>query len=112
MTDVWTSIVKNLEGKLDSKELKTWFAPTRQISLHQAGGSSPVLTIGVPNRVFADWIERRHADLLAREAAAAGLPDLTIRFEAEPADELSREPAPAPTHPASLGYALKRASGR
>ena len=105
MTDVWTSIVKNLEGKLDSKELKTWFAPTRQISLHQAGGSTPVLTIGVPNRVFADWIERRHADLLAREAAAAGLPDLTIRFEAEPL-ELSRESPPAAVPPASLGYVL------
>ena len=32
MSEIWSSIVKSLEGKLDPKELKTWFAPTRQVS--------------------------------------------------------------------------------
>ena len=32
MTEIWTSILKRLEDKLDPKELKTWFAPTRQVA--------------------------------------------------------------------------------
>ena len=103
MTDLWASIVKSLEGKLDSRELKTWFAPTRQLSLEQVAGAAPMLRVTVPNRVFADWIERRHAEALSREAAAAGLPDLVFSFETaeEPAPET---PAAAP--PASHGLVL------
>ncbi|HWZ86342.1 MAG TPA: chromosomal replication initiator protein DnaA [Thermoanaerobaculia bacterium] len=81
MTEIWTSILKHIEGKLDPKELKTWFGPTRQVSFDSTAGAG-VLTISVPSRVFADWIESRHGDLLAREAAAVGYPELTIRFEA------------------------------
>ena len=72
MTEIWSSILKQIEGKLDPKELKTWFGPTRQVDLDDASGS-PVLTISVPSRVFADWIESRHGDLLAREACECGI---------------------------------------
>ena len=74
MSEIWSSIVKKLDGKLDPKELKTWFAPTRQVSFEEAGGSRPSLTVSVPSPAFADWIRGRHGDLLAREAAAAGFP--------------------------------------
>jgi chromosomal replication initiator protein len=80
MTEAWTSILKRLEEKLDPKELKTWFAPTRQIAF-EPSPEAPSLTVAVPNRVFAEWIETRHGDLLIQEAAAAGLPGLSIRFE-------------------------------
>jgi chromosomal replication initiator protein len=80
MTDIWTSILKRLEEKLDPKELKTWFAPTRQVTF-EAGPGAGTLTVTVPNRVFAEWIETRHGELLAREAAAAGLPGLIFRFD-------------------------------
>ncbi|HTD52669.1 MAG TPA: chromosomal replication initiator protein DnaA, partial [Thermoanaerobaculia bacterium] len=103
MTDLWASIVKSLEGKLDARELKTWFAPTRQLSLEQVAGAAPMLRVTVPNRVFADWIERRHAEALSREAAAAGLPDLVFSFET--ADETAPEPS-APAPPASHGLVL------
>jgi chromosomal replication initiator protein len=82
MTEIWSSIVKNLEGKLDPKELKTWFAPTRQVSFEPAGDSRAAVTVSVPSPVFADWIRGRHGDLLAREAAAAGFPELDFRFQA------------------------------
>ncbi|MFY9553031.1 MAG: chromosomal replication initiator protein DnaA [Thermoanaerobaculia bacterium] len=85
MTEVWSSILKRIEGKLDPKELKTWFGPTRQLEL-DASGSSPVLTVAVPSRMFADWIESRHGELLAREAEAEGLPGLEIRFESGSAE--------------------------
>jgi chromosomal replication initiator protein len=94
MTEVWSSILKRIEGKLDPKELKTWFAPTRQLEL-DASGSSPVLTIAVPSRMFADWIESRHGELLAREAEAEGLPGLEIRFESGSSESASPAAAAA-----------------
>ncbi len=98
MQDLWNSILKNLEGKIDAKELKTWFAPTRQLTFDQRG-SAPALTVAVPNPVFASWIEARHGALLSREAAAAGFPGLSIRFEpasAESAPSGAFAPPPAP----------------
>ena len=98
MTEIWASILKQLEGKLDSKELKTWFGPTRQVAFDPASGAG-VLTVSVPSRVFADWIESRHGGLLAQEAAGAGFPHLAIRFESAAVEsgEVSVPPAaPAP----------------
>jgi chromosomal replication initiator protein len=80
MTEIWNSILKQLEGKLDPKELKTWFGPTRQMGFDPASGAG-ILIVAVPSRVFADWIESRHGSLLAREAAGAGFPGIAIRFE-------------------------------
>ena len=95
MTEVWPRIVKSLEGKLDAKELKTWFAPTRQVSFAD-GPEGATLTVGVPNRVFADWIRGRHGELLSREAAAAGFPGLAIRFAAAAAEEAAAPEVAAP----------------
>jgi len=98
MSEIWSSIVKSLEGKLDPKELKTWFAPTRQVSFEETAGSRAALTVSVPSPVFADWIRGRHGDLLAREAAAAGFPNLDFRFQAAaveiPASTVPLAPAP------------------
>jgi chromosomal replication initiator protein len=98
MNEIWSSIVKNLEGKLDPKELRTWFAPTRQVSFDETDSSRAALTVSVPSPVFAEWIRGRHGDLLAREAAAAGFPNLDFRFQAAaveiPASAVSVPPAP------------------
>ncbi len=99
MTEIWPRILRNLEEKLDAKELKTWFAPTRQVSFTE-GSEGTTLTVGVPNRVFAEWIEGRHGDLLSREAAAAGFPGLAIRFAAASDDAPHSEPAPPQLRPA------------
>jgi chromosomal replication initiator protein len=93
MTEIWSSIIRSLEGKLDPKELKTWFAPTRQVSFEPAGDSRAALTVSVPSPVFADWIRGRHGDLLAREAAAAGFPELDFHFQTA---KIGIPPAPAP----------------
>jgi chromosomal replication initiator protein len=103
MTEIWSSILKRLEEKLDPKELKTWFAPTRQVAFDQ-GHESPSVTVSVPNRVFAEWIERHHGDLLSREAAAAGLPGLEFRFE--PAVSSSAAPGPESALPVPAPRAL------
>jgi chromosomal replication initiator protein len=98
MTEIWASILKRLEEKLDPKELKTWFAPTRQLSFDQSL-ETPSVTVSVPNRVFAEWIEGHHGDLLSSEAAAAGLPGLEFRFEpaaSAPPGPDAALPVPAP----------------
>jgi chromosomal replication initiator protein len=112
MNDLWDAVLRNLEGKLDPKELKTWFAPTRQIGLDDSSGS-PTLRVEVPNRVFVEWIESRHGEALGEAARAAGYPALAIRFEASSsaapapatAAEPAREPAALPA-PASRGIVL------
>ena len=96
MTEIWTAILRQIESKLDAKELKTWFGPTRQLDL-VSSSNGPVLTVLVPSRVFADWIQSRHGEMLARESEAAGFPGLEIRFEAS-----ASEPAGVPT-PATAG---------
>ena len=100
MTEIWPAILKQIEEKLDPKELSTWFGPTRQVAFDPAAGAG-ILTISVPSRVFADWIESRHGALLAREAAIAGYPQLEIRFE-------SGSPDSAPTAAATPAASAAR----
>ncbi|HEX9689220.1 MAG TPA: chromosomal replication initiator protein DnaA [Thermoanaerobaculia bacterium] len=99
MSEIWSSIVKNLEGKLDPKELKTWFAPTRQVSF-DARGEAGALTVAVPSPVFAEWLGIRHGALLEREAAAAGFPGLAIQFL--PIETDGPSAAPASVAPAAM----------
>jgi chromosomal replication initiator protein len=98
MTEIWASILKQLERKLDGKELKTWFGPTRQLGFDPDAGPG-LLTVSVPSRVFADWIASRHGELIAREAADAGFPELSIHFE--PTGSESADPAASPVPAAS-----------
>jgi chromosomal replication initiator protein len=95
MSEIWSSIVRNLEGKLDPKELKTWFAPTRQVGFDRRGETG-ALTVSVPSPVFAEWIGGRHGALLAREAAAAGFPGLAFQFLPVAAEGRPAAAAPAP----------------
>ncbi len=113
MTEIWSSILKQIEDKLDSKELKTWFGPTRQVLFEETAGAG-VLTVSVPSRVFADWIESKHGPLLAREAAVAGFPELEIRFEAGTDERTGATPPAAPgtaspprTHPANPRFTFE-----
>jgi chromosomal replication initiator protein len=105
MGEIWRSIVKGLEGKLDSKELKTWFEPTRQLGFDTARNPAS-LSVSVPNRVFAEWIQARHGELLSREAAAAGFPGLAIRFEPTAGEREATRETPPPPPASSQGLIL------
>ena len=99
MTDLWNTILARLEDKLDARELKTWFEPTRQVSFVEGPGS-PALTVSVPSGVFAEWISPRHGALLADAAAQSGFPGLAIRYEPHRVPG-SATPTPAPAGPAA-----------
>ena len=96
MNDLWNAMISRMEEKLDGKELKTWFEPTKQISFVEGPGS-PALEVSVPSGVFADWISSRHGALLSEVAAGLGFPGLAIRYE--PVSAPARAPAPAATAP-------------
>ena len=40
MTEIWPAILKQIEDKLDPKELKTWFGPTRQVALRRPAAAA------------------------------------------------------------------------
>ena len=104
VTDLWNSIIRKLEGRLDGKELKTWFEPTRQLSFAGDPGAAQ-LVVSVPSSVFAEWIASRHGALLNETSASLGFPNLTIRYE--PATGLFAPPPPRPLPPpASRGQLL------
>jgi chromosomal replication initiator protein len=105
MTDVWPQIVRSLEGKLDARELRTWFEPTRQASFVD-GPEGPTLIVSVPNRAFVDRIGRQHGELLSREAAAAGFPGLAIRFAAATVEESAPPEVPSIPARAAPGFIL------
>ena len=92
MKDLWNAIVARVEEKLDAKELKTWFEPTKQLSFVEGPGS-PTLTVSVPSGVFADWITLRYGVLLSELAAELGFQGLKVRYEPVSAPML---PAAAP----------------
>jgi chromosomal replication initiator protein len=96
--DLWNSIIRELDGKLDTKELKTWFEPTRQLSVAGSPGSA-LLTVSVPNGVFAEWISSRHGTLLSEASAALGFPNLKIRYEPAAGPFPSPAPPPLPAPP-------------
>jgi chromosomal replication initiator protein len=106
MKDLWKTILARLENRLDARELKTWFEPTRELSFVDRPGS-PALTVSVPSVVFADWISSRHGALLSEAAAEIGVPGLAIRYEPLPAPS-SPAPAaaPAPAVTVSRGLVL------
>ncbi len=101
MTDLWNAMIERLEEKLDGKELKTWFEPTRQLSFSEGPGS-PALTVSVPSGIFADWISSRHGAHISDVASALGFPGLKIRYEPASA------PAPKPAPPAPAATVVSR----
>jgi chromosomal replication initiator protein len=104
MNDLWNAILRRLEGRLDGKELKTWFEPTRQLSFAEGPGSA-LLTVAVPNGIYAEWIASRHGPLLSEISAGLGFRDLTIRYQPLSAAG-SPAPIPLPAPPPSRGLIL------
>jgi len=76
--DLWNRIREELGRRLDPKEFKTWFQPTRQ-----APSTNGSLLVRVPTPTFAEWIESRYGVTLASIAAELGYPELEFHFVAE-----------------------------
>jgi chromosomal replication initiator protein len=73
--NIWGRILKVIESQLNEGSFNTWLKPTEFVSLQKK-----VLTIGVPNKYFKDWILNNYSSLLYAAASQVNAGDLKIRF--------------------------------
>lgn len=76
MEEVWRKGLSKIAEKVGSSAFELWFKPIRLIS--QKDG---VVTLGIPNRFFRDWIEDYHPTIIAEEMELIlGYP-LTVKYK-------------------------------
>ncbi len=102
MTEIWPAILKQIEEKLDPKELSTWFGPTRQVAFDASAGQRGSDRFGpLPGLRRLDRIAPRSAARprgRGRRLSAAGDP-VRIRRRRPRA---GRAATPAPSAPRSI----------
>jgi chromosomal replication initiator protein len=98
--NIWQQILGRLETEIAPRPFGTWLRPT---SLLRDEGT--VLLVRVPSRIFSDWIRRNYTEKIAAAAAAAGRPELEVRFVPEKDDAAGPGPE-APAAPARHGDGL------
>jgi len=76
MQQLWKDVLQDLQTVLPPQSFSTWIAPIRPVQLH-----SDRLTLEVPNRFFADWLQD-HELLTAIEGAVQRSmgKDLSVEF--------------------------------
>ena len=66
-TDIWEKVLKNVEGRIPRESFLTWFGPLKCL-----GSSDSVLTVGVPNQFFYEFLETHY-----RKQILAALSEVT-----------------------------------
>ncbi|HID92786.1 MAG TPA: chromosomal replication initiator protein DnaA [bacterium (Candidatus Stahlbacteria)] len=56
---LWQKVLLTIKEKISAQAFKTWFAPTKGVSL-----KGNVLTVAVPNIFFIDWLEDHYYALM------------------------------------------------
>jgi chromosomal replication initiator protein len=59
MDDLWERALQDLKGKLSSENFETWLAPLSVDRMDEA-----TLTLRVPNKFYADWLQTHYLDLV------------------------------------------------
>src|SRR5687768_14531825 len=96
MYDLWERALQDLKGKLSSENFDTWLAP---LVVEHADGSA--LTLRVPNKFHADWLQTHYLELMLDVLQGHGASDeLRLDFTVMPAQPRvharASEPPPAP----------------
>ncbi|MFP6627010.1 MAG: chromosomal replication initiator protein DnaA [Deltaproteobacteria bacterium] len=75
---VWEQAVEPLRQQLGSSDFDNWVKPLKPLSI-----SDGVLEIGVPNRMFASWVEQHYTETLvaAWRAMAGNTPRLRFNWQ-------------------------------
>ena len=111
---LWNRTIEPLEQRLGSEEFDTWIKPMTPLT-HRDG----YVEVGVPNRLFASWVEENFLDALASAWLAAAGADATFRFRWEPTPQQGelfpleevRGPSEAPAQARSAGARPPHKSG-
>jgi chromosomal replication initiator protein len=59
-SELWTDVLEKIRQRVNPQSFRTWFRPTRLVS-REAG----TLKVGVPNRMFAEWLKSNYLGLIA-----------------------------------------------
>jgi chromosomal replication initiator protein len=106
MDDLWERALQELKGKLSTENFDTWLSP---LTVDRSGERETVdstLTLKVPNKFYADWLQTHYLDLVLGALRASGAPDsLRVDFSvseaARPRVNARSEPPPAPPRPST-----------
>ncbi|MCE2504242.1 MAG: chromosomal replication initiator protein DnaA [Chlorobi bacterium] len=58
---VWNECLDIIKGKVSSQAFKTWFEPTKPLSLEES-----TIKIQVPNRFFYEWIDEKYYSVVRK----------------------------------------------
>ena len=88
---IWDQILTRVETKVARHVFYTWFAPTSLLS-----DKGDLITVGVPNRMFIDWLTKHHSTVLSEALAEVQRPDATVTFVAQGLEVQSAMTVPEP----------------
>jgi chromosomal replication initiator protein len=74
--NVWESVLTAIEKRINHESFTTWFKPITFL-----GGEGITIHLGVPDRVFEDWILNNYRDVLEESLEENSLAGYLIRFE-------------------------------
>jgi chromosomal replication initiator protein len=90
--NVWDAVLSAIEKRINHESFTTWFKPITFI-----GQDSATINLGVPDRVFEDWILNNYRDVIDESLEEVGQSGYSIRFEVAP-DSLKANFKMAPRH--------------
>ena len=74
--NVWDSVLSAIEKRINHESFTTWFKPITFI-----GQDSATIHLGVPDRVFEDWILNNYRDVMDESLEEVSLSGYSIHFE-------------------------------
>ncbi len=90
------TVVRRLHARIGDRSYAMWFERSAKFDLREDGGA---LSVAVPNRFVADWIDRNYKGQLADVAGEAIGRDVSIAIRID-ATAFDRQDTAAPTAPA------------
>src|SRR5262249_49506552 len=74
--NVWDAVLSAIEKRINHESFTTWFRP---ITFMEQDGAT--IHLGVPDRVFEDWILNNYRDVVDEAMVEASLSGYSIRFD-------------------------------
>jgi chromosomal replication initiator protein len=74
--NVWNSVLSAIEKRINHESFTTWFKPITFL-----GREGALIQLGVPDRVFEDWILNNYRDVVEESLEELNLSDCSIKFE-------------------------------
>jgi chromosomal replication initiator protein len=95
MKELWKNVLEDLEKSLPPQTFSTWIVP-----IHPVEKTQGVVTLEVPNRFFAEWLQDQDLSSTIEQAfCRATSQSLAVRFQVAKASKGSRAPEDAPPSP-------------